>query len=40
MSAADAKSAFEKAEQPEKEPDFVEDWRSLRTWKGHRGRSK
>jgi len=39
MSETDVKSAFEDADKA-KEPEFMEDWRSLKTWKGHRGRSK
>ena len=39
FSTEDAKNAFESCE-TEKKQDIMEDWRSLKTWKGHRGRSK
>lgn len=39
MNAADAKEAFQEADKNEREPEFMEDWRTLKSWKGHRGRT-
>ena len=39
----EAKNAFKDAAAEEKEkkkPDIMEDWKTLKTWKGHHSRSK
>lgn len=41
-STEEAKKAFQDAaNQPKKkQPDIMEDWKTLKTWKGHHSRSK
>ena len=42
MTAEEAKNAFQDAADGKtaKAPDMMEDWKTLKTWKGHHNRSK